>query len=458
MVEYSVFHQVMQHFKNFNLFHSNLHGSLSDHSTSTALLQIMDHLYQAAEDSEMSAVLLIDQSAAYDLLDHNIFLEKLKAYNFDNNSISWFESNLSGRTQIVQVESKFSAVQSIGSHGAPQGSILAGLIFLIYSNDFPASSNVGESVVYVDDNTDIVSASDIDILQTKAQVKADDSSSWLKANRMCVAGSKSKLLVVGTRHQKVVACQQIGLLTVKIDNKIITETTSEKLLGLILNNRFTWKEYLYGENWRTLGNSPGLLSQLSRRVGMLKRLSKCVPKHRLKIFADGIFYSKLHYCLPVFGHVFSLDTYNVQGQRFAADTKEDSRKLQVLQNIVMRILTGSKRRTPTEVLLKKTNSLSVHQSIAFQTIVLMRKILNSSKPTHLAAKLLSQMKHDNVLRKQEGNVVVPRYQLNSSRAGFLYRAAKLFNSLPTNIKLEVNIHRFKNDVRTWVIQNIKVKP
>ena len=150
--------------------------------------------------------------------------------------------------------------------------------------------------------------------------------------------------------------------------------------------------------------------------------------------------------------------YNVQGQRFAAYTKEDNRKLQVLQNIVMRILTGSKRRTPTEVLLKKTNSLSVHQSIAFQTIVLMRKILNSSKPTHLATKLLSQMKHDNVLRKQEGNVVVPRYQLNSSRAGFLYRAAKLFNSLPTNIKLEVNIHRFKNDVRTWVIQNIKVKP
>ena len=459
MVEYAVFQQVMHHFRSNDLFHSNLHGSLSDHSTSTALLQIMDHLYQAAENSEMSAVLLIDQSAAYDLLDHKIFLEKLKAYNFDNDSIAWFESYLSGRTQIVQVESKFSEVQSVGCHGAPQGSILAGLIFLIYSNDFPASSTEGESIVYVDDNTDIVSGSHIDILQSKAQAKADSSASWLKENRMCVAGSKSKLLLVGTRHQRIVAHQQMGLLTVKIDDKIITETASEKLLGLTLNNRFTWNEYLYGENSPTQGQkTSGLLSQLSRRIGMLRMLSKRVPKTRLKIFADGLFYSKLHYCLPVFGNVFGLDTYNVQGQRFTAYTKEDNRKLQVLQNSVMRLLTGCEKRTPTAVLLEKTKSLSVHQTIAFQTLVLTRKILNSSKPTYLATKLRSQMELINVLRSQEGNVIIPRYQLNSSRAGFLYRAAKLFNSLPTEIKLEENISKFKCDARAWIIMKIAIKP
>ena len=116
------------------LFHENLHGSLRGHSTTTALLQVMDNLYRASEASELSAVLLLDQSAAYDLLDHQIFFQKLRMYGFEENSVSWFKSYLGGRTQLVQVESKWSDVMSVGDHGAPQGSVLAGLIFIIYSH------------------------------------------------------------------------------------------------------------------------------------------------------------------------------------------------------------------------------------------------------------------------------------------------------------------------------------
>ena len=200
IVEYAVFNQVMEHFMSNDLFHQNLHGSLSGHSTSAALLQVMDTLYNASEMSEMSAVLLLDQSAAYDLLDHHIILEKLRLYGFDECSISWFKSYLGGRTQFVQVESKLSDVQSIGDYGAPQGSVLAGLIFVIYSIDFPVNSLHGESIVYVDDNTDIACDSDPNTRQSKIQKKADDSSKWLKDKRMCVAGAKSKLLIVDCKQ------------------------------------------------------------------------------------------------------------------------------------------------------------------------------------------------------------------------------------------------------------------
>ena len=57
-------------------------GKLVD-STSTALMQLTDMWIQAAERKELSGVCMIDQSAAYDLLDHTIFLEKLQVvYNF----------------------------------------------------------------------------------------------------------------------------------------------------------------------------------------------------------------------------------------------------------------------------------------------------------------------------------------------------------------------------------------
>ena len=459
IIEYAVFDQVMAYFTENNMFHQNLHGSLRGHSTSTALIQVMDLLHKASEQAKLSAVLLLDQSAAYDLLDHSIFLEKLKAYNFDDNSVLWFKSYLSGRSQIVQVESKLSKKQSVGDHAAPQGSILAGLIFIIYSNDFPLNSVHGESVVYVDDNTDIVSSAQPSTLQSKLQMKADDSVSWLKDNRMCVAGSKSKLLVVGTKWQKNKTFEQVGPLSVRIDGQTIFESKSEKLLGVVLSDNLTWKEHLQGETWRDQGqNSSGLISQLSRRVGMIKRLSKCVSKQRLKILVDGIFYSKLNYCLPVFGHVFGLDRYNVDGQKFMSFTKNDNRKLQVLQNTIMRILTGLSRDTPTSVLLEQTGSLSVHQSIAFQTLILAKKIANSGKPSYIAEQLNSQNDARSTLRGQNVNMDLKSYRLNSSRAGFLYRAAKLFNSLPMEIKKEDNSKKFKIDVRKWILAYIPIKP
>ena len=132
-------------------------------------------------------------------MDHLLFLQKLKVYNFDETTIDWFKSYLGGRSQVVQVESKQSNPSHLSDHAVPQGSILGGLIFIIFSNDFTESSTEGESVMYVDDNTDVVHSSDPHMLKQKIQHEADCSANWLADNRMCVSGDKSKLLMMGTK-------------------------------------------------------------------------------------------------------------------------------------------------------------------------------------------------------------------------------------------------------------------
>ena len=77
LVEYVVGEQILSHFIKHRLFHPNHHGSLPNHSTATALIQLTDMWIQAAEKRELSGVCMIDQSAAYDLLDHDIFLNKI---------------------------------------------------------------------------------------------------------------------------------------------------------------------------------------------------------------------------------------------------------------------------------------------------------------------------------------------------------------------------------------------
>ena len=109
------------------------------------------------------------------------------------------------------------------------------------------------------------------------------------------------------------------------------ETASEKLLGVVINNELTWKNHLHGD-----ADNEGLITQLSKRLGILKQLSRRMSLERLKLFAAGIFYSKLSYCLPVFGNVFRLDDrYKEDNSRYTSFTTSDNNKLQVLHRIVL---------------------------------------------------------------------------------------------------------------------------
>ena len=152
----------------------------------------------AADYGEISALCLLDQSATYDLLCHQTLRKKLQLYNFSESSVEWLMSYFSGRTQLVQVESRTSSQLNCEDSGVPQGSVLGGLLHVINSNDFPACHEEGDAVVYVDDDSDFAKDKKPAILREKIQTEADNSAQWLKDNRLCVAGEKSKLLVLAT--------------------------------------------------------------------------------------------------------------------------------------------------------------------------------------------------------------------------------------------------------------------
>ena len=323
MVEYAVYYQIVEHFVRNDLFHPNHHGSIANHSTATALLQMFDTWLEAAERQEFSAVCLLDQSAAYDLLCHQTLRKKLELYNFSEGSIEWLMSYLGGRTQQVQVESKTSKPLEGGDHAVPQGSVLGGLLHVINSNDFPACHQEGDSIVYVDDDSDTVSKKNPEGARDSIEREAGNSAQWLKDNRLCVAGNKSKFLMVGTSQLRKSKIKKE--FKIVVDNQEIQETSSEKILGVIVNNVLTWKNHLYGDE-----ENEGLIQQLSKRVGMLKMMSKYVRKDNLSFFANGMFYSKLIYCLPVYGNVIGMEHYKEENSRYQSYTTRDNQQLQVL--------------------------------------------------------------------------------------------------------------------------------
>ena len=200
LVEAAIYEQVEEHFTTNELWHPNHHGFKAGHSTSTAISQLYDFWIRAAEDTELTAALLLDLSAAFDVVDHSILLDKLKLYNFSPEALAWFKSYLEDRKQVVVVESKVSDPKEVGVQGVPQGSLLGPILFIIFYNDFPDVREEGSSVIYADDDTDNVRDNDPDTLQQKIQREANLSTSWVSDNKLVCSGSKTKLLIIGTKE------------------------------------------------------------------------------------------------------------------------------------------------------------------------------------------------------------------------------------------------------------------
>ena len=84
---------------------------------------------EAYEEDKVTAVVLLDMSAAFDL-------EKLKLYGLDAKSSSWMESYMSERSQRVYIDGDLSEAMTV-EVGVPQGSILGPILYCLMVNDLP---------------------------------------------------------------------------------------------------------------------------------------------------------------------------------------------------------------------------------------------------------------------------------------------------------------------------------
>ena len=181
---------------------------------------------------------------------------------------------------------------------------------------------------------------------------------------------------------------------------------------------------------------------------MLSRLVKLMTAARFRLLVNGLFMSKLLYCLPLFGNCLGVATAKDGETRLNSFTKSHLKALQTLQNKTLRLITGRGYNTPVLQLLEEAKMLSVNQLIVFSTVMIVFKVQLSQEPKYLA----------NRLKMNIGGRMNIHFKLSRAREGFMYRAGKCFSSLPPEMKIENKVGVFKAKLRKWIKINIPAIP
>ncbi len=126
-----MFNQVTAFLTQNSLLDSNQSGFRSGHSTKTALLSFVEDRRLARTASKSSLLILLDLSAAFDMVNHQILLSTLLRKGISGTALQWFDSYLSDRSFKVSWRGEVSKSQHLAT-GVSQGLVLGPLLFSVY--------------------------------------------------------------------------------------------------------------------------------------------------------------------------------------------------------------------------------------------------------------------------------------------------------------------------------------
>jgi exonuclease III len=428
VIEGVVIEQLNNHFSDNALHDPRQSAYKLNHSTETLLTKVHNDIMTNGNNDKITMLVMLDLSAAFDTIDHNILLERLhNTYGIHGSAYSWFKSYLTNRTSSVIINNCTSKKNTL-KYGVPQGSKLGPVLFNTYIapvSEIARSHNIADQK-YADDEQLILAfnPTDTDAINGKNKMEncINDIRMFLSENKLCNNGSKTEIILLGTKSQ----LSSLRINNVIIDNVEISYANEVKNLGVIFDRHMTMDKHIQK-----------MCRSAYFNIRNISHIRKNLSKDNTKTLVNAL-------VTPHFDYGNSL-LYVIPNKLI--------NKVQIAQNSAVRLIEKLGKYEHVSMVRKALHWLPIQARIKYKLLITTWKIINGQAPDYLKS-LIKLKTPSRLLRNNNTNLLdVDNNRVNSwGRRSFSNISPSLWNSLPETLRKIDNLMTFKKHLKTHLFK------
>ncbi len=197
ILERHVYDCLYEYLNTYKLLLNEQSGFWKNCSCQTHLVKLIDHFLENIDNGNLCGIILIDLHKAFDLVDHELMIDRLRLYVCIDTSRHWFLSYLSGRYQRVSYDGHLSDHLPV-TLGVPQCSLLWPLFFILFINDLVLKVENAHLEMYADDSILCTAAKSVEIINSILTAQAKPVYCWISINCMVLNVDKTECMLLGT--------------------------------------------------------------------------------------------------------------------------------------------------------------------------------------------------------------------------------------------------------------------
>jgi len=428
IIEKAAIIQVNEHMQANDLEEVFQSAYKNKHSTETALIKVKNDITLALDDNMAVFLIMLDLSAAFDTIDHDILLHRLEhGFGIKGTSLKWFDSYITDRHFKVSVASVMSDKFALNC-GVPQGSIIGPRVFTMYAQHVACiiRRHGLNFHIYADDVQIYMifnprAPGDAACAMFKLTSCVEELRVWLMNNMLKLNDSKTEFFIAASKYN----ITRFSDTTIQIGCAKIAPSPTIKNLGITFDSAMTMSDHI-----------TSMCKSINFILWNLAKIRRFIDQDASSNAMRALVLSKLDY-----------------GNALLIGCKcKDLARLQRLQNRAARIVYQVPRRHSTSPLLNSLHWLPVEKRIRFKILLHVFKVLNGLSPIYLTDYIATYIPSREGLRSEVDvtRLVIPRSTRKMGDSSFSVSGPTLWNQLPQTIRTSLTVEIFKKCLKSYL--------